>query len=181
MACGNGNISRDYLSSAPVTASSSANAMFSSPSLAAPPAIHIPAKRRAPQKGDVVDDKWNVIGTVTKSGANVDAQGNPVDGKVVPRNMSYSKSGRGTVEYFIGPDGTPTFDPERHVHVIHDGTAGPGTVELIITDRTQAGDPHVDHMVLVNEPSGNRVNAAIAEMVKEMNSIPHGPNEPTWP
>ena len=126
MACGNGNISRDYLSSAPVTASSSANAMFSSPSLAAPPAIHIPAKRRAPQKGDVVDDKWNVIGTVTKSGANVDAQGNPVDGKVVPKEYVLLEVRPGHGRILHRSRRSPTFDPERHVHVIHDGTAGPG-------------------------------------------------------
>lgn len=183
MACGNGNISRDYLSSAPVTASSSAKAMFSSPSPAAPPVIHIPAKRRAPQKKDVVDDRWNIIGTATDDGDKIDSQGNPVDGKVVTRNMSYSKSGRGTAEYFIGPDGTPTFEPERHVHVIHDGEDGTGTVKLQITDRTQTGNPHMEEqaVVLRGYPSGNEVNAAIAEMVKEMNSIPRGPNEPTWP
>lgn len=155
--------------------------MFSSPGPAAPAVIHIPAKPRAPQKRDVVDKNWNIIGKVTESGDKVDSQGNPVEGKEVTRNMSYSKSSNETVEYFIGPDGTPTFEPERHVHVIHDGKAGPGTVKLIITDRTQEGDPHVQDMVLRDYPSGNEVNAAIAEMVKEMNSIPRGPKAPSWP
>lgn len=157
MACGNGKVSRGYLSSGPTSASSAAQSMFSAPAPGpvAPAVVHIPALPRAPQKGDVFN------------------------GKKLDRDMYYSQSTRDTVEYFVGPDGNKTYSPDRHIHVIHDEAKK--EVRLRLTDRTYPGDPHVEKLDLPGDLSGQQVNDAISKMLETLNNRPRGPREVRWP
>jgi hypothetical protein len=157
VACGNGEVSRGYLSSEPTSASSAAQSMFSAPAQepGTPAVVHVPAAPRAPQKGDVVN------------------------GQKVTRNMYYSKSTQDTVEYFVGPDGNKTYSPDRHVHVIHDETKG--EVRVVLTDRTYPGNPHVDEVPLRGDPTAKQVDDAISKMLETLNNRPRGPQEVRWP
>lgn len=144
MACGNNHVSRDYLSSAPKSAPSVVNALFTPP-----PIVRLP---RAP-----TSKKWG--------------------GK--DKQMFYSRGTETKTDYFVGPDGNPTYAPDRHVHVIHDEKSK--TVTLLLTDRTHQKDQHPETVTLRNDPSGNEVNAAIAAMLQVMNDRPKGTNVVTWP
>jgi hypothetical protein len=97
------------------------------------------------------------------------------------QNMFYSRSKSDIVDYFIGPDGNPTFAPDRHIHVIHNEAAK--EVTLVLTDRTQTEkkDQHGVPVILPGNPSGNQGNNAIAALVRELNDRPMGPETVTWP
>lgn len=96
----------------------------------------------------------------------------------------FSAGNRHTVEYFIGPDGNQTFEPERHIHVIHHEQTDKrkNWVELILTDRTVNGNSHQQHPIketLLGNPSGQAVNDAIGALLTVMNDRPPGPNRET--
>ena len=44
------------------------------------------------------------------------------------------------IDYFVGPNGNPTVDPNRHIHVIHDEKKQ--EVTLLLTDRTREKISH---------------------------------------
>ena len=104
------------------------------------------------------------------------------------KQMSYSAGSQFTSEEFIGPDGNQTFNPERHVHVIHheqpDNERDHNNwVELILTDRTVDGNHNAQHPIkiqLLGDPSGQEVNNAAGALLAIMNSRPPGKNKVTW-
>lgn len=154
MACGNNHVSRDNLSSGPKDVSAVSNELF-----AAPPAVtQFP---RAPES-----KRW----------------GGKDQNMFYSRSRTYKSQSRpNIVDYFIGPDGNPTFAPDRHIHVIHNEATK--EVKLVLTDRTQTEkkDQHGVPIVLPGDPSGNQVNDAIAALIRELNDRPIGPETVTWP
>jgi hypothetical protein len=91
--------------------------------------------------------------------------------------MHYTRNEVSPVEVhgFIGPEGQPTFHPERHLHVIHKEDSK--KVVVVMTDRTQT-DKRMQHPLEITsryEPSGQDVNDAIGAMLAVMNSVPRGP------
>jgi len=90
-----------------------------------------------------------------------------VGGKDREAYFSRFTSTSNTTEYFLDDKGRKTFDPSRHVHVIHDD--GKSEVRMHITDRQDGRTLHTDH-VRLPRPSGNAVNAAEARLVSILRS-----------
>jgi hypothetical protein len=167
VACGDGNISRDYLSSEPTDPATT----FTRAYVGLPPARAVPAAPvvvrlplAPPSKKWGGDDEQMYYSSASgRDYHNTDQE------------LTADKT-----DYFIGPDGKPTVDPNRHVHVIHDERKE--EVILVLTDRTQKNGPtHVLEVTFPGNPSGNVVNRAIDAMVATLNSIPRGPKSVTWP
>jgi hypothetical protein len=167
MACGNGNISRDYLSSEPTDPAS----LFTRAYVGLPPAravpaapvvVHLPPAPRSKKWGGK-DEQMFYSRAAGRNYHSTDQE------------LKADKT-----DYFIGPNGNPTVDPNRHVHVIHDERKQ--EVTLVLTDRTQkSGSPHLLEVTFPGNPSGNQVNRAIDAMVATLNTIPRGPKSVTWP
>ena len=167
MACGNGNISRDYLSSEPTDPAT----LFTRAYVGLPPArvvpdapvvVRLPPAPRSKKWGGK-DEQMFYSRAAGRDYHNADQE------------LKADKT-----DYFIGPDGNPTVDPDRHIHVIHDELKK--EVTLVLTDRTQESGPtHVLEVTLPGDPSGNQVNKAIDAMVETLNAIPHGLESATWP
>ena len=84
-----------------------------------------------------------------------------------------------TVDYFVDENGRQTFDPKRHVHVIHDEKKQ--EVRLVVTDRTQGpGDPHVEKVTLRGNPSAKDVDSGVQAMLSVLNSRPAGSESVQW-
>jgi hypothetical protein len=174
MACGDGKISRGYLSSAPTDpATLFTRAYVGLPAARAVPAA--PAVVRLPRAP--LSEKWGdkeiLDGKEVKQMYYSLARGENVNdtGQVPEADVT---------DYFIGPNGNPTVDPNRHIHVIHD--EGKKEVKLILTDRTQENMPtHLLEITLPGDASGNQVKRAINAMLVTLNAIPRGPKSVTWP
>ncbi|MGX4657898.1 hypothetical protein ACWCHM_29885 [Micromonospora sp. SCSIO 07396] len=162
MGCGNNNVGRELLSSGPVSPEEVLAAMIRAAPVVPPPPVRLP---RAPQSA-----KWGrkEPGEQLKQMFYGAAEFSELDAQA-----------ESTVHAFIGPDHQPTVDPNRHIHVIHDEAKK--SVTLVITDRTQSGDPHLLKMEIADDPPGKLVNQAIHALVEVMNAIPEGPRHVEWP
>lgn len=171
MACGNGKVSRDYLSSAPADPAT----LFIRAHLGQPAAraaqdprvvVRLPRAPRSERWGDRKDPDGK--------------DGHMYYSHAQARDKPDQELKAGVTDYFIGPDGNPTIDPNRHIHVIHDEKSQ--EVKLILTDRTQQSKrEHWLEVTLPGNPSGNQVNKAIDAMVATLNQIPRGPKSVQWP
>jgi hypothetical protein len=174
VACGNGKVSMDYLSSAPTDPAT----LFTRAYVGLPPARAVPAAPivvrlpPAPPSKKWGGKEWHGIKDEQMfysraTGRNFDS---------TDQELNADK-----VDYFIGPNGNPTVNPNRHIHVIHDERKQ--EVTLVLTDRTQTkvSNEHLLEVTLPGNPSGNQVNKAIDAMVATLNSIPRGPKSMTWP
>ena len=167
MACGNGNISRDYLSSEPTDPATLFTRAYVglSPTRAVPAAPVVVRLPPAPPS-----KQWGGKDTQMFYSR---ARGHSDD--LRDQDLKADK-----IDYFIGSNGNPTVDPNRHIHVIHDERKQ--EVTLVLTDRTQENMPeHLLEVTLPGNPSGNQVNRAIDAMVATLNAIPGGPKSETWP
>ncbi|WP_206487886.1 hypothetical protein [Rhodococcus sp. KRD162] len=81
------------------------------------------------------------------------------------RQAFQSRSAEGQVDYFVGPDGHQTHNPELHVHVIHKAE---GKVTLEITNRR---DKTRSSQIELESPDGNQVRdaeLALAEILRSL-------------
>jgi hypothetical protein len=87
-----------------------------------------------------------------------------VDGSK-PRQAFQSRYSRGQVDYFIGPDGEQTHDPNLHIHVIHKANSD---VTMHITNRR---DHTRSTELALKAPDGNLVREAELALAEILRSL----------
>jgi hypothetical protein len=150
MACGNNDISRDYLSSQPANSSSQADSLFSGR------IDHSAAKNELPVYNSRQHRK----------------QFDPKDVWFSKTNQYRGNDPRGPsqIHELIGRDGRPTKD-HPHVHVITNTRTG--QVELHLTENTRLDPVHSHHLRLPGPATRVQADRAITELLGVLNDPNH--------
>lgn len=142
LACGNNNVSREYLSSQPASTSQQSQRLFNE-------------TQRAEGKATITNSKGREMRVNQKySGAT---------GSI--KDLTKAES----IHRYLDENRNHTLNTTLHIHERHDEKKG--EVHLHITDRRAGGSAKHSHHIQLQRPSGNDVNKAemkLAAILKEM-------------